>query len=126
ADRDPVTELGALVLGVDRSAERARDDLAAGDLDAAAERAGAASDRAGLSTAAGAGLVVLVLAAAGGVVALVVRRRRRSAAVDPAAAGSVVVEDALEEGVVLPASGDPEVGRRGADALETGPREHLL
>lgn len=126
ADRDPVTELGALVLGVDRSAERARDDLAAGDLDAAAERAGAASDRAGLSTAAGAGLVVLVLAPAGGVVALVVRRRRRSAAVDPAAAGSVVVEDALEEGVVLPASGDPEVGRRGADALETGPREHLL
>ncbi|MFC7877778.1 hypothetical protein, partial [Isoptericola sp. NPDC057391] len=34
ADRDPVTELGAAVLGVDRAAERARDDLAAGDLDA--------------------------------------------------------------------------------------------
>ena len=116
ADRDPLTELGALVLGVDRAAGRARDDLAAGDLDAAAEHAGAASDRAGLSTAAGAGVVVLVLAAGAGVVALVVRRRRRS----------VVVEDALEEGVVLPAAGDAEVGRRGADALEPGAREHLL
>jgi len=115
ADRDPVSSLGASVLGVDRAAGRARDDLAAGDLDAAAEHAGAASDRAGLATAAGSGVVVLALAAGGGVVALVRRGRRRS-----------VVEDALVEGVVLPAAGDPEVGRRGADAVQSGAREHLL
>ncbi|MFE6971503.1 hypothetical protein [Isoptericola sp. NPDC057653] len=136
ADRDPVSGLGASVLGVERSAERARDDLAAGDLDDAAAHAGAASDRAGVATAAGAGLVVLVLAAGGGVVTLVVRGRRRArrraqeaAAAGPAqpsvVAGSVV-EDPLEQGVVLPAAGDAEVPRRGADPFEAGPRQHPL
>lgn len=131
ADRDPVSGLGATVLGVDRAAERARDDLAAGDLDSAAQHAGAASDRAGLSTAAGAGVVVLVLGAAGGAVART--RRSRSLVVEPVETQDVVstgstgvVEDALEEGVVLPAAGDPEIGGRGADADEPGAREHLL
>ncbi|MEU2199282.1 hypothetical protein [Isoptericola sp. NPDC019482] len=123
ADRDPVSGLGAAVLGVDRAAERARDDLSAGDLDDAAERADAALERADAAPWAGAGVVVLVLGAAGGVAALVVRRRRRSRS---AAAASAVVEDALEEHVVLPAAGDPEVGGRGADALEPGAREHSL
>ncbi|SKC42165.1 gluzincin family metallopeptidase [Krasilnikoviella flava] len=123
ADRDPVSGLGALVLGVDRASARAQADLAAGDLDAAASRADAAAGRADAAPWVGAGLVVLVLGAAGGVAALVVRRRRRAGS---AAGASVVVEDALEEGVVLPAAGDPEVPRSGADAVEPGPRQHLL
>ncbi|MFI2102745.1 hypothetical protein ACH436_05595 [Isoptericola sp. NPDC019693] len=129
-DRDPVSRLGATVLGVDRAAEGARTDLAAGRLDDADARAGAALGRADAAPWAGAGVIVLVLGTAGAVVALVVRRRRRVAAasaagVDPAP-GSVVVEDALEERVVLPAAGDPEVGGRGPDAVEPGAREHLL
>ncbi|MGW8564961.1 hypothetical protein [Isoptericola sp. NPDC055881] len=129
ADRDPVSGLGALALGVDRSAERARDDLAAGDLDEAAAHADAASDRSGLATVAGAGIVLLVLAVAAGAVGLVLRGRRRArergdgagTAADPS-----VVQDPLEQGVVLPAPRDVEVPGRGADPLEAGPREHPL
>ncbi|MBD5786018.1 hypothetical protein IF650_07470 [Cellulosimicrobium terreum] len=87
APRDPVSGLGAGVLGVDGAAADARAALAAGELDDAAALADGASQRAGLATWVGAGsivLVVLLLAGAGlGVRALVRRRRRAGDAQNP-------------------------------------------
>jgi hypothetical protein len=123
-DRDPVSGLGELVLGVDRTAEQARADLAGGDLEAAADQAEATLGRADAAPWVGGGVVLLVLGAVGGLVALVRRTRRRSG--DVPGGGSVVVEDALEQHVVLPAAGDVQVPGSGPDPFEAGPRQHAL
>jgi len=124
AERDPLSGAGAFLLGVDRAAAQARAELGAGDLDAAAARADAAASRAGAAPWVGAGLVVAVLVVAGGVV-VAVRRRAAAPPRQEAPAGGSVVEDALEEDVVLPAAGDPQVSGSGPDEFEPGPREHL-
>ena len=80
ADGDPLSELGETVLGVERAAASARAELAAGELDAATERAGTATTLAGLALWVGVGMVVVVLGLlVAGVLALAGRRRRRRA-----------------------------------------------
>lgn len=94
ADRDPFSDLGQVMLAVDDIAANARADLAAGELDPAAERADAATSRAELALWVGIGIVVLGLALLAGAVFAVVglRRRRRNAA-----ANEVDVEDLAGE-----------------------------
>ncbi|GAB4086633.1 hypothetical protein GCM10028784_32630 [Myceligenerans cantabricum] len=80
ADRDPVTELGELVLFARPAVDLAVQDLAAGDLEAAAEGAARASRLAGLATWTGILAVLLALGAVLLVARLVIRGRRRRAA----------------------------------------------
>ena len=75
ADGDPLSSLGRLVLAVDPAAEGARADLAAGELESAADRARGATSRAELALWAGIGVVLLALALLGAG-ALALRRRR--------------------------------------------------
>ena len=79
-DRDPFSDLGEVLLGVDRAAAAARAAVDAGQLDAAAGSADDALSRSGLAPWAGAGVVVLALAALAGAVLVVLRARRRRAA----------------------------------------------
>lgn len=122
---DPFSRLGGLVLGVGRTAQQAQTELAAGDPGAASEAATTASSRAGMALWVGVGLVVLALALVAGVVLLSVAgsRRRRTAA---AAAGPSVEQDALEQDVVLPPAGDPEVLLGEPDPDEPVPGEDGL
>ncbi len=95
--RNPVTALGALVLGLDDKAAEADDLLAEGDLDGATTAAGEASDAAERSTLVGGGLLAGGLALLAGLALLGRallrgRARRRQARADaapvaPAAAG---------------------------------------
>ncbi|OLT53161.1 hypothetical protein [Cellulosimicrobium sp. CUA-896] len=68
AERDPVSELGELVLAVDASASDARALLAGGGLDAAEDAAERATSRAGVATWAGAGVLLLAVVLVGGAV----------------------------------------------------------
>lgn len=129
AARDPFSDLGELLLGVDTAAADARAALDLGDLDAAAESADRAARGAGWATPTGIGFVVLVLALVAGTVlggARLLSRRRatRSAA---AAAATVDPADALPDGSdsaeVVTEVGDAEVacGRADSRAGERGP-----
>lgn len=80
---DPLSGLGKLVLGVDATAARAREQLATGDLDAAAAAAQDTVERAGLALWAGLGIAAAVALTLGGVIVLVaLRRSRRPAPAD--------------------------------------------
>jgi hypothetical protein len=117
ADRDPVSDLGELLLGVDPAAADARAALDAGDLDAAAESADRAARGARWATPTGIGVVVLTLALVAG--ALIggarLRSRRRAARSAAAAAAAAAVDpaDALPDGTgsaeVVTEVGDAEV-----------------
>jgi hypothetical protein len=132
ADRDPFSDLGELLLGVDTAAADARAALDAGDLDAAAESADRASRGAGWATPAGIGVVVLVLALGAGTVlgGARLRRRRRAARSAAEAAATVDPADALPEGTdsaeVVTEVGDAEAvgGRADSRAVERGPGSH--
>lgn len=132
ADRDLVSDLGELLLGVDRAAARARAALDAGDLDAAAENADRAARSAGWATPTGIGVVVLVLALVAGTVlgGGRLRSRRRAARSEAAAAATVDPVDALSEGrhsaEVVTEARDAEVagGRADSRAGERGPGGH--
>jgi hypothetical protein len=131
-DRDPFSDLGELLLGVDTAAADARAALDAGDLDAAAESADRASRGAGWATPAGIGVVVLVLALGAGTVlgGARLRRRRRAARSAAEAAATVDPADALPEGTdsaeVVTEVGDAEAvgGRADSRAVERGPGSH--
>lgn len=107
---DPFSQLGQLVLGVDDTEREAAAAMDSADPETARAAAEDAIGRARLAPLVGA-LLVLLVVAAGGVVGWRVRRARRRHRVDPGTQdqpGSVV-QDALEEQVVLPASGDAQV-----------------
>lgn len=91
-DRDPVSGLGELVLGVDRSAAEARTLLAEGSLDAAEQAADATTGRAAAATWVGVAVVLLVVGAAVGTVLAVrtARRRRDRVEVGPVDPSRVV------------------------------------
>ena len=99
-DRDPFSDLGELLLGVDPAAADARAALDVGDLDAATESADRVARGVGWATPAGIGVVVLVLALVAGAVlgGARLRSRRRSARSAAAAAAIVDPADALLEG----------------------------
>jgi hypothetical protein len=104
ADRDPFSDIGELLLGVDAAAADARAALDAGDLDAAAESADRAARGAERATPTGVGVVVLVLALVAGAVLGGARRRSRRRAAKYAAADTATVDpaDALLEGANSP------------------------
>ena len=98
-DRDPVSELGASILGVDDRAEAALAHLQEGRLDAASEAASEATSRADKAVLVGLGLpVVLLLVLLLGLVAVrrVAARRGRDHAVGPPLAH----EDSAKRGAV--------------------------
>lgn len=132
ADRDPLSDLGELLLGVDRAAAGARAALDSGDLDAAAESADQAVRGAVWATPAGIGVVVLALALVAGALlgGARIRSRRRAARSTAAAAATVDPADAVHAGTdsseAVTQVGDAEVAGRRADsrAGERGPGDH--
>ena len=99
-DRDPFSDLGELLLGVDPAAADARAALDVGDLDAATESADRVARGVGWATPAGIGVVVLVLALVAGAVLGGARLRSHRRAARSAAAAAAIVDpaDALLEG----------------------------
>ncbi|MGG5258970.1 hypothetical protein [Phycicoccus avicenniae] len=97
ADHDPLTAVGADLLGVRDRAERAVTALAAGDVERAAALATDARDRAGWALPLGLGLTLFVLVLLGGAAAVVVIAVRRPAPRHALAAGSPRTPEPAED-----------------------------
>jgi hypothetical protein len=76
-DQGPFGELGQALLGIDDSAQQAKEQLTRGDIDAARATADDVTDRAGWVMPLGVGLPLLVLLVVAGLVVLVVALLRR-------------------------------------------------